>query len=141
MSMLFHHHGAYFDGKKSICSYCGTELQNSLLSETPCTVRTAYYIQIDLDYDRYGDLSGCLLFIDVYNFVPHLRAAVIDKGSMKCFDLEIDPDCEDELNEAMLAAVSEQGSISTSGHYSLTKPLLSRVSVLIKKGKIKRRRV
>lgn len=132
MRKLYYHPGAYFDGKKSICSHCSTELGNSLLSEIPCTVQTAYYTELK-------NLPGYLLFIDVYNLVPHLRAAVMNEDSMECFDLEIDPDCEDELNEAMLAAVSEQGSISTSGHYSLTKPLLSRVSVLIKKGKIKRR--
>jgi hypothetical protein len=133
MRKLYYHPGAYFDGKKSICSHCSTELGNSLLSEIPCTVQTAYYTELK-------NLPGYLLFIDVYNLVPHLRAGVMNEDSMKCFDLEIDPDCEDKLYEAMLAAVSEQGSISTSGHYGLTQPLACMISELAGKGKLKVRK-
>jgi hypothetical protein len=130
MRRLYYHPGAYFDGKNNTCSRCGLRLGNCLMSETPCEVQTTYYTEIEA-------LPGYLLFIDVYNLVPHLRAAIVNEDSVECYDLklEIDDDSKEELYRAMLNAVSEQGSISISGHYGLTQPLACMISELAGKSK------
>lgn len=113
MKRLYHHVTALLESGRLVCSACGVEVDESLLSEVPCSMPTTSVIRIgSRDY-----------FINVWN----CKAQLSYWEDNVCHPVEL----PEELEEDLLRAVDEQGSITTSGWYSIPDWLLTKLEPVL----------
>lgn len=128
---LFAHAKCRLDNGRWVCVSCGTELTgDSIYSERPCSVPTAWYVELD-------EAPGLLWFIDVWNMQGAIRA-MEQKDNMDIVRLVSVDEDEAVLDRAIEECVYKQGgALNISGHYGLTDEMAQRVRDWLNSGRIK----
>jgi hypothetical protein len=121
MKKLYYHGGVVLQEGRAVCSICGVEVDDDLLSEKPCGISTAYYIVFD-ELPEYADVYWV---ISVSNFRAALLAGKQVPGGMRYESVSAkDEYLAEQLEDFLLASVEASGGArNISGFYGISDKL------------------
>lgn len=130
MRRFYAHAGGEYVNGRLVCSDCGVELDDNLLSGEPCSIPTAWYTE-------YDEMPGLLWFIDVGGMRVSLMVMKGGEDGWRPVSVSVKDD-EEEIRRVLEKCVYEAGGvISISGHYGLTDEAAHRVLEWLKSGAVK----
>lgn len=121
MKRFYYHGEVYIEQGRGVCSLCGNEVDNLLLSEIPCAIPTSYYTVFD-ELEEYSDVFW---IIKVSNFRAALLAGRPAGAGIHHSIVEIkDKYLAEQLESILLASVEANGgAINISGLYGISEDL------------------
>jgi len=119
--LYYHGGGVILQEGRAICSMCGVEVNDNLLSEKPCSIPTAHYVVFD-ELPEYADVYWV---ISVSNFRAALLAGKQVPGGMRYVSVSVKDDClVEQLEDILLASVEASGGArNISGFYGISDKL------------------
>jgi len=129
MKRKYFHAEVHFENGKFVCASCGSEVDEYLTSDAPCTEQTTALTVID----------SLPLFISVYNCAARLAAQIPNSdGSFSVVTFEPSDEIADEFYEMIEDDIYKQGgALNLSGWYSLSDRTARQLAKWLKAGKVR----
>lgn len=134
MQKLYYHGAVVIEEGRSVCSMCGVDVDDTLLSTRPCSIPTAYYVVFD-DLPEFKDIYWV---INVSNCKATLLAGRCVPGGMRYGKVAIkDKYLQEQMEDILLASVEENGGArNISGLHGISDDLAHVLKSWLTDGKI-----